>query len=87
MKDWNNGEIQASKDQWFLNNKLMGRSPVSVTRNKTFLIKNKLQPLKHKFTNKGHLPFIDFLVVMTGNATFENITSEDKKHTITLKQR
>ncbi|TOI77502.1 nuclease, partial [Vibrio parahaemolyticus] len=36
LKDWNYGEITCSKDKWYKNNQLMGRSPVSVTRNKKF---------------------------------------------------
>ena len=84
LKDWNNGEINSSGDKWYKNNTSMGRSPVSVTQNKVFLIKNKLEPLKHKFTNKGFVPFIDFLVVMSGNSTFDKITPQERKHTISL---
>lgn len=84
LKDWNHGEISSSGDKWYKNSASMGRSPVSVTQNKVFLIKNKLEPLKHKFSNKGFVPFIDFLVVMSGNAKFEKITDQERKHTISL---
>ncbi len=84
LKDWNNGEVTSSGDKWYKNNASMGRSPVSVTQNKVFLVKNKLEPIKHKFTNKGFAPFVDFLVVMTGNAKFAKITSQESKHTISL---
>ena len=86
LKDWNNGEITSRGDKWYKNKSAMGRSPVSVTQNKVHLIRNKLDPLKSKFTNKGYLPFIDFLVVMTGNASFDGITEHEKKHTISLEE-
>ena len=84
LKDWNHGEITSRGDKWYKNNASMGRSPVSVTQNKVHLIRNKLGPLKHKFTNKGYVPFVNFLVVMTGNASFNKISDHEKKHTISL---
>ena len=84
LKDWNHGEITSRGDKWYKNNSSMGRSPVSVTQNKVHLIRNKLEPLRHKFTNKGYVPFINFLVVMTGDASFNKITDHEKKHTISL---
>ena len=62
----------------------MGRSPVSITRSKTYTLKKKLNALKHRFTNKGFTPFIDFLVVMTGDATFDQLSEDQKHHTISL---
>ncbi len=37
LKDWNNGDVISEGDRWFKNNQDMGRSPVSVTRNKKYL--------------------------------------------------
>ena len=36
LKDWNNGEVRSEGEKWYKNSYLMGRSPVSVTRNKKF---------------------------------------------------
>ena len=84
LKDWNHAPVSAYKDTWYKGDKNMGRSPVSVTRNKKFLLDNKLKTLKHRFTNKGYAPFVDFFVVMTGNAPFDDLPDSDLKHTISL---
>lgn len=86
LKDWNFGEITFSGDKWFKNNKDMGRSPVSVTRNKKFNLDNKLKRLRHKFSNKGFTPRVDFFVVMTGNAGYSKLPENELKHVISLEQ-
>ncbi|MCU8015231.1 NERD domain-containing protein kinase family protein [Shewanella sp. SM74] len=86
LKDWNHGEITARGDKWLKNNKEMGRSPVSVTRNKKQLLEKKLDKYKNQFSNKGFRPFVHFLVVMTGNADFERLPEADKEYTISLEQ-
>lgn len=85
LKDWNHGDIKSYGDKWFKNDKDMGRSPVSVTQNKVYLLKDKLSKVKHRLTSKS-LPWVDFFVVMCGNASFKDISEKDRKHTITLKQ-
>jgi len=86
LKDWNHGEITASGDKWYKNNQEMGRSPVSVTRNKKFLLERKLKTYRNQFSNKGRAPFVHFLVVMTGNAGFDKLPEADKEHTVSLQQ-
>lgn len=86
LKDWNHGEITARGDKWYKNNQEMGRSPVSVTRNKKFLLERKLKPYRNQFSNNGRTPFVHFLVVMTGNAGFDNLPETDIEHTISLQQ-
>lgn len=86
LKDWNNGEVLSRGDKWYKNDREMGRSPVSVTQKKVFLLKNKLDRIKNKFTNKGFTPHIEHLVVMTGNAGFSKLTDLEKKHTLSLSQ-
>ncbi|NRA92200.1 MAG: NERD domain-containing protein, partial [Psychroserpens sp.] len=86
LKDWNHGEITARGDKWYKNNQEMGRSPVSVTRNKKYLLERKLNSYRNKFSNKGRAPFVHFLVVMTGNAGFDKLPEADKEHTISLQQ-
>lgn len=84
LKDWNNGDVTSSGDKWYKDNREMGRSPVSVTRNKKFLMEKKLTPYRNQFSNKGYAPSVYFLVVMTGNAGFNKIGEEELAHTISL---
>ncbi|WP_018651086.1 AAA domain-containing protein [Actinobacillus capsulatus] len=83
LKHWN-GAITSHKDKWYLNEKEMGRSPISVTRNKQFLLEKKLDKFKPQFTNKGFRPQVHFLVVMTGNADFSQLPDNEKMHILTL---
>ncbi|OSI09487.1 helicase [Neisseria zoodegmatis] len=83
LKHWN-GVITSDKDKWYLNEKDMGRSPVSITRNKQFLLEKKLDKFKQQFTNKGLRPQVHFLVVMTGNADFSQLPDNEKLHVLTL---
>ncbi len=84
LKHWNRGEITSQGDKWYKNKQEMGRSPVSVTRNKKFLLEKKLNPYKNHFSNKGYRPFVHFFVVMTGNAGFDKLKEDQKEHTISL---
>ena len=86
LKDWNNGEITYKGDKWYKNDREMQRSPVSITRNKKFLLDDKFKRVRHRFTNKGHKLFVDFFVVMTGNANFSKLPESEKKHTVSLKK-
>lgn len=84
LKDWNNGEVVSRGDRWYKNDIDMGRSPVSINQNKYYLLKNKLDRVRSKFSNNGQTPFIQHLVVMTGNAGFAGITEQEKSHTLSL---
>lgn len=86
LKDWNHEPVTANEDVWFKGDKNMGRSPVSITRNKKFLLENKLKRLSSRFTNKKYLPRVYFFVVMTGNADFSQLPEVDLQHTISLKE-
>ena len=83
LKHWN-GTIICRQDKWYLNDKDMGRSPVSITRNKQFMLEKKLDKFKQQFTKKGFRPQIHFLVVMTGNADFSQLPDNEKLHVVTL---
>ena len=85
LKDWNHEPVTANGDVWFKGEKNMGRSPVSITRNKKFLLENKLKRISSRFTNKKFLPRVFFFVVMTGNADFSLLPEVDLQHTISLK--
>ena len=84
LKHWNGGPITCTGDNWYKGDQLMGRSPVSTTRNKLYLIKNKIKPLRERFTNKGFTPFIEYFVVMTGNSDISKLPSNERKHTLLL---
>lgn len=84
LKDWNHEPITVSGDNWFKGDKNMGRSPVTVTRNKQFLLDNKLKRYSSKFTNKHHVPRVHFFVVMTGNADFSKLPEVERKHTLSI---
>lgn len=85
LKDWNHAPITADGDLWFKGDKNMGRSPVSVTRSKQYTLSNKLKRLSQKFTNKGYSPFVEYFVVMTGNADFSYLPEVELRHTLSLK--
>lgn len=85
LKDWNHEPVTAEGDIWYKGGKNMGRSPVSVTRNKKFLLDNKLKKISSRFTNKKYPPRVYFYVVMTGNADFSQLPEVDQQHTISLK--
>lgn len=85
LKDWNHAPITANSDIWFKGDKNMGRSPVSVTRSKQYTLYNKLKRLTQRFTNKGYTPFVEYFVVMTGNADFSQLPEVELRHTMSLK--
>lgn len=85
LKDWNHAPITANGDIWFKGDKNMGRSPVSVTRTKQYTLTNKLKKLNQRFSNKGYTPFVEYFVVMTGNADFSQLSEVELRHTMSLK--
>ena len=84
LKHWNNGKITCKGDKWFLGDRDMGRSPVSVTQSKKFLLEGKLKRYKDKFTNKGYSPWVHFVVVMTGNADISALKENQASNTMLL---
>ena len=86
LKDWNHEPVTAKGDIWYKGGKNMGRSPVSVTRNKKFALDNKMKKVRSQFTNNGFLPIVEFFVVMTGNANFGQLPEDQLAHTISLKE-
>lgn len=86
LKDWNHAPVTSNGDIWYKGDKNMGRSPVSVTRNKKFLLDNKLKKITSCFTNKKFTPRVYFFVVMTGNADFSQLPEAELQHTISLKE-
>lgn len=85
LKDWNHQPVTYRNDTWFKGDKNMGRSPVSVTRNKKFLLESKLKKIAGRFTNKRYAPRVYFFVVMAGNADFSQLPESELQHTVSLK--
>lgn len=86
LKDWNAVKVTSKGDKWYLGKKDMGKSPVSVTQNKVYLLQDKLKRFKGKFTNKEFLPRVEFFVVMTGNADISGLSENQRAHTLTLEE-
>lgn len=84
LKDWNHKPVTSVDGRWYKGNQDMGTSPVSVTKNKVFTLQKKLEKYRNSFTNKGRVPFIKYLVVMTGNSDFSQLQGVDKELTISL---
>tara|TARA_R110001583_G_scaffold72800_1_gene203372 strand:- start:3075 stop:8162 length:5088 start_codon:yes stop_codon:yes gene_type:complete len=84
LKHWH-GEITSYGDNWQQNGESRGRSPVSVTQNKVFLLKKKLEKIRTELPGKK-VPWIDFRVVITGNARYNTLPEKDKHHVLTLDQ-
>ncbi len=87
LKHWN-GELTASGDQWYQNGELRGRSAVTITQNKQYLLKEKIKNSGRKFPsfngNKFNTPKVDFLVVLTGTANGSKLPEKDKKHVLNI---
>lgn len=84
LKDWNGQKVHSKGAKWFKGNEDRGASPVDITRRKKFLIERKIRPLKNKLSNKGFLPHVHHLVVMTGSSDISGIKSPCKEHTLKL---
>lgn len=84
LKDWNHQKITARNETWYQGERNMGRSPVSITRQKKFMLEKKLDRLRQRFSNKGYTPRVYFFVVMTGNSDFSQLPEVDLQHTISL---
>ncbi|SGZ02079.1 AAA domain-containing protein [Moritella viscosa] len=84
LKDWNGQPITSNNGKWFFGNDDRGKSPVEITRNKTFLLDKLLKPLKGKFSNGKHTPRVYFLVVMTGTSDFSKLQKNELAETISL---
>ena len=85
LKDWNGKSIKSANGNWYMDERDMGVSPVSLTRQKQFILVNKLKGLKDKFKgNPGFVPRIYFFVVMCGKVNFSNLPDDEQKHVISL---
>jgi serine/threonine protein kinase len=84
LKDWNGQPITSNHGKWFFGNDDRGKSPVEITRNKTFLLDKLLKPLKGQFSNGKHTPRVYFLVVMTGSSDFSGLQKNELSETIGL---
>lgn len=84
LKHWNGQPITSNNGKWFFGNDDRGKSPVEITRNKTYLLDKLLKPLKGQFTNGKHTPRVYHLVVMTGTSDFSGLQKNELAETISL---
>lgn len=87
LKDWNGGKITNRNGRWYKGNQDMDYSPVKITEKKSYLLKKKLEKFRGKFSNsteKFPLPKIEYLVVMSGNSDFSELSDEEKRHVMSL---
>lgn len=87
LKHWN-GELTANGDQWYQNGEHRGRSAVSITQDKQYMLREKLGSSGRKFPsfegNKFNSPRVDFFVVITGTANGSKLPEKDRKHVLNL---
>lgn len=81
LKDLKGNKVTYNDDKWYCDGFEKYRSPVSVTQNKVYLIKNKLNKIRHKFKKT---PWIDFLVVLSNNNDYSALPDHQKKHVMAL---
>ena len=87
LKDWNGKSIKTADGNWYMDDRDMGVSPVALTRQKQFILMNKLKVLKNKFQgNPGFVPRVHFYVVMCGKVNFSGLPDEDLNHVISLEK-
>lgn len=87
LKDWNGGKITNRNGRWYKGNQDMDYSPVKITEKKSYLLRRKLEKFRDKFgnsTEKFPLPKIEYLVVMSGNSDFSELSDEEKRHVMSL---
>lgn len=85
LKDWNGKSIKSANGNWYMDDRDMGISPVSLTRQKQFILVNKLKALKDKFTgNPGFVPRVYFFVVMCGKVNFSGLPEDEANHVISI---
>lgn len=85
LKDWNGYSVTSNGGRWYMDDHDMGGSPVATTRKKQQTLMNKVKTLRSKLTaNAGHLPRIEFFVVMCGKADFKGLPHDEAQHVISL---
>lgn len=84
LKHWNGKPVTSSNGKWYWGDEDRGKSPVEITRNKEFLLKNLLKPFAGKFKNEGRIPHVHFLVVMSGDSDFSQLPKKDLANTLSL---
>ena len=85
LKDWNGKSIKSANGNWYMDDRDMGISPVTQTRQKQFILVNKLKALKNKFTgNPGFVPRVYFFVVMCGKVNFSGLPEDEANHVISI---
>ena len=87
LKQWH-GEVTNNGDVWYKNGEYHGRSAVSVTRNKKFLLEKKLKKIQHDLSylkNDRNRLRVEFFVVFSGKTDFSKLPEVERDHCYTLK--
>ena len=85
LKDLKGNKITLNRDKWSCDGYEKYRSPVSVTRPKVYLLKSKLNKIKHKFSSQ-RTPWVDFIVVLSNNNDYSSLPAEEKKHVMGINE-
>lgn len=82
LKNWN-GKLTATNDHWLLNGNDMGRSPVKVTAEKAKILASKI---KDKIREPARSVWVDYRVVLCGNADASGISVDEQRWVMRLDQ-
>lgn len=82
LKKWR-GKIEPMQDHWLRDGDDMGRSPVKVLADKWKILSSKI---RNRLAEPVRSVYIDYRVVMCGNANFSAIPDDEKAFVLTLDQ-
>ena len=70
LKDWNGNSIRSIDGKWYMDDKDMGTSPVTLTRQKQFLVLNKLKSLQKVYCKSRSYTYSPFLLSCVARLIF-----------------
>lgn len=85
LKELAGKEITLYEGKWFCDGYEKYKSPVTVTQNKVYLLRNKLNKIRHKF-KKQQVPFVDFIIVLSNNNDYSQLPDQQRVHVIGLNE-
>ncbi|RMA82676.1 AAA domain-containing protein [Umboniibacter marinipuniceus] len=85
LKDLKGRKVTYHNDKWYCDGFEKYRSPVRVTQNKVYLIKNKLDKINYEFSNR-RTPWIDFMVVLSNNNDYSALPDQEKRHVMGINE-
>lgn len=85
LKELKGKKVTYDADKWYCDGYEKYRSPVSVTQNKVYLIKDKLDKVRHKF-KRNRVPWIEFLVILSNDNDYSSLPDHQKKHVMGISE-